>query len=79
MSEGACVVEGCKTPVYAPAGTGSLCKDHFLNFLTWRRRKGPAMFSKYAAMSMEERDTVMAEWRQTLRHDEPLPPPPTTR
>ncbi len=29
------------------------------------------MFSKYAAMTMEERDTVMTEWKKTLRPDEP--------
>ncbi len=35
------------------------------------------MFSKYAAMTMEERDTVMAEWQKTLRLDEPPAPPPS--
>jgi hypothetical protein len=52
--------------IYAPAGTGALCKEHFLGFLAWRRRKGPAMFAKYAAMTMSERDAVMAEWVATL-------------
>jgi len=79
MSDQACQIEGCKIAVYAPAGTGSLCKDHFLNFLTWRRRKGPQMFAKYAAMSMDERDTVMVEWQKTLRPEEPPTPPPTPR
>ena len=27
----------------------------FLNYLTWRRRKGPQMFMKYAGMTMEAR------------------------
>jgi len=79
MSGEQCLIEGCKNPLYAPAGTGSLCKDHFLNFLTWRRRKGAGMFSKYAGMTMNERDTVMAEWKKTLRLDEPPPPPPAPR
>jgi hypothetical protein len=28
------------------------------------------MFLKYAAMTMEERDTVCAEWQKTLRPEE---------
>jgi len=66
MSEQACLIDGCKTRGYAPAGTGSLCKEHFLDFVKWRRRKGPRMFQKYGAMTMEERDSVMAEWRKTV-------------
>ncbi|MBH0205436.1 MAG: hypothetical protein K2Q17_02510 [Nitrospiraceae bacterium] len=65
-----CCVPNCKTRPYAPAGTQSLCKDHFLNFLTWRRRRGPQMFHKYAAMTMEARDTIAAEWIKTIRIDE---------
>ena len=65
-----CCVPNCHTRPYAPAGTQSLCKDHFLNFLTWRRRRGPQMFHKYAAMTMEARDTVAAEWIKTIRIDE---------
>lgn len=66
MSGQTCLIDGCQARVYAPAGTHSICKDHFLNFLTWRRRRGPQMFRKYAAMTMEERDQVASEWRQTL-------------
>ena len=66
MSEQACLIDGCKARGYAPAGTGSLCKEHFLDFVKWRRRKGPGMFQKYGAMTMEERDSVMAEWRKTV-------------
>jgi hypothetical protein len=65
-----CCVANCQSRPYAPAGTQSICKDHFLSFLTWRRRKGPQMFLKYAAMTMEERDTVCAEWQKTLRPEE---------
>ena len=32
-----------------------------------RRRRGPQMFHKYAAMTMEERDTIAVEWQKTLR------------
>jgi len=66
MSEQACLIDGCKARGYAPAGTGSLCKEHFLDFVKWRRRKGPGMFHKYGAMTMEERDAVAAEWRKTV-------------
>jgi hypothetical protein len=66
MSGQNCLIEGCQARVYAPAGTRSVCKDHFLSFLTWRRRRGPQMFRKYAGMTMEERDEITAEWRQTL-------------
>lgn len=66
MSEQACLIDGCKARGYAPAGTGSLCKEHFLDFVKWRRRKGSGMFHKYGAMKMEERDSVMAEWRKTV-------------
>lgn len=66
MSEQGCMVEGCTARVYAPAGTGSLCKDHFVKFVTWRRKKGPGMFHKYAAMTMEERDPLVAEWLKTV-------------
>ena len=49
-----CCIQNCQAVPYAPAGTKSVCKDHFLNFLTWRRRRGPQMFMKYAAMTMDE-------------------------
>jgi len=65
-----CCIANCVAQPYAPSGTRSLCKDHFLNFLTWRRRRGPQMFHTYAGMSMEERDTVAAEWMKTIRTDD---------
>jgi hypothetical protein len=70
MHDTRCRVPNCQAGPYAPAGTQSVCKDHFLNFLTWRRRRGPQMFLKYAAMTMEERDTIAAEWQKTIRIDE---------
>ncbi len=66
MSGQICLIDGCQARVYAPAGTRSVCKDHFLGFLTWRRRRGPQMFRKYAGMTMEERDVIAGEWLQTL-------------
>jgi len=69
VSEQSCLIQGCTNRVYAPAGTGSLCKEHFLNFLTWRRRKGTGMFQKYAAMTMDERDAVVLEWGKTVKVD----------
>lgn len=66
-SDQSCVIAGCKGRPYAPAGTGSLCKDHFLNFLTWRRRKGLTMFRTYAAMTREERDALVAEWSVNIK------------
>ncbi len=65
-----CRVPNCQSKPYAPAGTESVCKDHFLHFLAWRRRRGPQMFHKYAGMTMEERDVVAAEWIKTIRIDE---------
>jgi hypothetical protein len=70
MHDTRCFVPNCQAAPYAPAGTQSICKDHFLSYLTWRRRKGPQMFLKYAAMTMEERDAVAAEWQKTIRVDE---------
>ncbi|MGZ8374891.1 MAG: hypothetical protein ACXW38_07725, partial [Nitrospira sp.] len=60
-----CCVPNCLERPYAPAGTRSVCKDHFLSFLTWRRRRGTQMFHTYAGMTMEERDTITAEWIKT--------------
>jgi hypothetical protein len=37
-----------------------------LSYLTWRRRKGPQMFMKYAGMTMEKRDPFVAEWANTI-------------
>jgi hypothetical protein len=67
MSEEACLIEGCTAKVYAPGGTRSLCKEHFLNFVAWRRRRGPTIVQKYAAMTMQERDTLVAEWQKTVK------------
>ena len=76
MHDTRCFVTNCLAKPYAPAGTHSVCKDHFLSFLTWRRRRGPQMFSTYAGMSMSERDTITAEWLKTIRIDEvPTPAP----
>ncbi len=67
MTMESCVIGGCTEPLYAPAGTRSVCKEHFLHFVTWRRKKGGlGMFKKYSAMSMEERDEIVDEWAQTL-------------
>ncbi len=79
MSEQACSIHSCKARVYAPAGTGSLCKEHFLDFVKWRRRKGPGMFHKYGAMTMEERDALVAEWAKTIRLEELSTPPGAKR
>lgn len=64
-----CMVPNCRGNSYAPAGTASACKEHFLDFLKWRRRRGAQMFHKYAAMTMEERDVVAAEWVKTVKVD----------
>lgn len=79
MTDQTCMIGGCSNRVYAPAGTQSVCKDHFLNFLTWRRRRGPQMFFKYAAMTMEQRDTITAEWQKTVRVEEVQTSPPPSR
>lgn len=78
MLDSRCCVSNCLAKPYAPAGTQSICKDHFLNFLTWRRRRGPQMFVKYAAISMAERDIIVAEWQKTLRLDD-VPAAATTK
>jgi hypothetical protein len=70
MLDSHCCVPNCLERPYAPAGTRSVCKDHFLSFLTWRRRRGPQMFLTYAGMSMEERNTITAEWIKTIRTDD---------
>jgi hypothetical protein len=62
-----CLVPNCTQRPYAPAGTAAACKNHFLDFLKWRRRKGAQMFHKYAAMTMPERDVVAAEWIKTVK------------
>ena len=70
MHDLSCLIKGCQAKVYAPAGTHSICREHFLSYLTWRRRKGPQMFVKYAGMTMEERDPLVAEWANTIRVEE---------
>lgn len=70
MSDQGCMIGGCQARVYAPAGTQSVCKDHFMSFLNWRRRRGPQMFIKYAGMTMDQRDTIAAEWQKTVRVEE---------
>jgi hypothetical protein len=66
MNDLSCMIQGCQGKVYAPAGTQNVCKEHFLHFLTWRRRKGQKMFTLYAGMSMEQRDPIAAEWAKTV-------------
>ncbi len=69
MSTELCLIGGCTEPLYAPAGTRSLCKEHFLLFLAWRKKKGGlGMFKKYSAMTMDERDTIVEEWAHTVLH-----------
>ena len=70
MNDLSCMIQGCPGKVYAPAGTQNVCKEHFLSYLTWRRRKGPQMFTNYAGMSMEQRDPIAAEWAKTIRVEE---------
>ncbi len=68
MSTETCLIGGCTESIYAPAGTHSVCKEHFLLFLTWRKKKGGlGMFKKYSAMSMDERNTIVDEWGQTVQ------------
>lgn len=67
MNPESCLVGGCTETIYAPAGTQSLCKEHFLQFLTWRKKKGGlGMFKKYSAMTMEERNSTVQEWGHTF-------------
>jgi hypothetical protein len=66
MSDQGCLIKDCTSRPYAPAGTGSVCKEHFLDFVRWRRRKGPGMFRTYGAMTMVQRDTVVADWRKNV-------------
>lgn len=70
MLDANCCVPDCLASPYAPAGTRSVCKDHFLNFLTWRRRRGIQMFHAYAGMTMERRDAIVGEWMKSMRLDE---------
>ncbi|MDH5666694.1 MAG: hypothetical protein OEY86_01610 [Nitrospira sp.] len=70
MQDTNCRVPNCQAKPYAPAGTQSVCRNHFLQFLTWRRRRGTQMFHKYAGMPMSDRDIVVAEWIKTIRIEE---------
>ncbi len=67
MSDQMCLIKGCPFRAYAPSGTRALCKEHFLDFATWRRKKGAGMFHRYAGMTMDERDEILAEWSQTIK------------
>jgi hypothetical protein len=67
MNADSCFIGGCTESQYAPAGTQALCRDHFLHFVAWRKKKGGlGMFKKYSAMSMEERDAIVDEWAQKV-------------
>ena len=67
MSDQNCLIGGCTQSLYAPAGTHALCKEHFLDFVTWRRKKGGVpLFRKYSAMTMQERNATVDEWAQTI-------------
>jgi hypothetical protein len=76
MTSEHCLIQDCHARPYAPAGTGAICRPHFVDFLTWRRRRGIQMFLKYAGMTMPERDVVVEEWRKTVKVDETLIAPP---
>lgn len=67
MSDTDCMIQGCAHRAYAPAGTGQLCKDHFSDFVKWRRKKGGmSMFRKYNGMTPTERNATVEEWGKTL-------------
>jgi len=74
-----CLIQYCKAKTYAPAGTHALCKEHFLEFVKWRRRRGQTMFFKYGAMTMDERDTIVEEWQKTVKLIEPAAPQPSSQ
>lgn len=67
MSSEKCLIHNCQGKFYSPTGTLATCKEHFLDFLKWRRRKGGQMFKRYAAMNMGERDEVANEWKETIQ------------
>jgi len=69
MATESCLIDECPDALYAPAGTRSLCKEHFLQFLMWRKKKGGlGMFKKYSSMPMDARDTIVEEWTSTVFH-----------
>ena len=70
MHDLTCLIKGCQTRVYAPAGTHSICREHFLAYLTWRRRKGPQMLMKYAGMTREDRAPLVPEGPTPIRVEE---------
>ncbi len=74
MNDQTCLIEGCKGGAYGPAGTGALCKDHFLDFVKWRRKRGQAFVDKYAGQTMEERDPIVEEWKKTVKVEEAAQP-----
>ncbi len=62
-----CMIEGCANEGYAPVGTGVVCRDHFSDFVTWRRKTGgKGMFRKYNGMTMVERDAIVESWQNTF-------------
>ncbi len=64
-----CMIGGCTHQGYAPAGTGTVCKEHFSDFVIWRRKTGGKnLFRKYSGMTMVERDAIVEEWKNTLTH-----------
>ncbi len=74
MTQDTCTIQFCRQGVYAPAGTRHVCKAHFMDFLTWRRKRGMQMFLKYAGMTMAERDAIVDEWKKTVKVEEPAVP-----
>lgn len=77
MTNEPCAIQFCRHIPYAPAGTGFVCKLHFADFLTWRRKRGLQMFMKYAGMTMTERDSIVEEWKKTVKVEEALASAPS--
>jgi|CXWL01.1.fsa_nt_gi hypothetical protein len=67
LSQQRCLIQDCGNRIYAPGGKSALCRDHFLEYVKWRRKRGLAMFTKYAAMTMDERDLIVSEWSKTVK------------
>lgn len=67
MINQSCMIHGCAHHAYAPAGTGQLCKNHFSDFVKWRRKTGGrVLFRKYNGMTTNERNATVEEWGKTL-------------
>ena len=67
MATESCLIDECPDALYAPAGTRSLCKEHFLQFLMWRKKKGGlGLFRKYSSMPMDVRDPIVEEWTHSV-------------